>query len=183
MPGTGLGRSAVDAWIVEHVQQLRGAPFDDVFRTLSNLALLQAAALAVLVAIIAQRRTAWPAIVAIVAVATTSVTTAALKSLVGRVRPPLALSDVQALVPVPHDASFPSGHASSAFAAAVVLGAYAPRLRVALLVVATLVSISRVWLGVHYPSDVVAGAAVGSAIAWLAVRGVERLRETRGPAT
>ncbi len=173
----------MDAWIVEHLQDLRNAPVDEAFRLLSNLALLQGAAVVVLAIIVARRASIWPAVAGVVAVAVTSTITTSIKSLVGRARPPLALSDVHALVPLPHDASFPSGHASSAFAAAVVLGAYAPRLRPILVTVATLVAISRVWLGVHYPSDVVAGAALGTTIALLTLGVIRRVRETRGART
>ena len=58
-------------------------------------------------------------------------------------------------------ASFPSGHATTAGAVAVALGLLAPRWRVALAVVAVLVAMSRVMIGVHYPSDVLTGLFLG----------------------
>ena len=67
----------------------------------------------------------------------------------------------------------PSGHASAAFAAAVAVGLVHPRLRWPLVALASLIAISRVWLGVHYLSDVLAGAALGAAVAlllWLLTR-------------
>src|SRR5207248_6535143 len=93
-------------------------------------------------------------------------------------RPPLADPTVHALVPVPHDPSMPSGHAMMAFAGAVVLAAVVPRLRWPLLVLAAGVAASRVYVGVHYPSDVLAGAVLGAAVgaaAVVALRGSERL--------
>ena len=60
----------------------------------------------------------------------------------------------------------PSTHAATAFAAAVAVSLVHPRLRWPLVVLASLVSVSRVWLGVHYPTDVLAGAALGTAIAF-----------------
>ena len=66
-------------------------------------------------------------------------------------------------VPMPSSTSFPSGHAASAFAFAVGTGTQVPLLALPLNVLATLVAYSRVHTAVHYPSDVVAGAAIGGA--------------------
>ncbi|MCZ6679552.1 MAG: phosphatase PAP2 family protein, partial [Candidatus Poribacteria bacterium] len=60
------------------------------------------------------------------------------------------------------DPSLPSGHTAFAFAVATVLGDRYPKFRIPLYVGAGLVGISRVYLGRHYASDVVAGAAVGT---------------------
>jgi membrane-associated phospholipid phosphatase len=69
----------------------------------------------------------------------------------------------------PH--SFPSGHAARAFLIAVVASALAPAwLAILLWVWAPLVSIARVAMGVHYISDVVAGAILGVVIAWLGLQ-------------
>ena len=62
-------------------------------------------------------------------------------------------------------ASFPSGHATTAFAAAVVLALWFPRGTVPFVGVAVLVGFSRVMLGAHFPSDVLAGALLGSVVA------------------
>jgi undecaprenyl-diphosphatase len=88
----------------------------------------------------------------------------ALKQLFGRPRPPLRFPLPEPLVSVPGSPAFPSGHAATSFACAVVLGAAAPRLRLALLVLAALVAWSRVYVGVHYPLDVLAGAILGVAV-------------------
>ncbi|MEQ1900770.1 MAG: phosphatase PAP2 family protein [Devosia sp.] len=60
------------------------------------------------------------------------------------------------------DQSFPSGHATTAFALATVLSFLSPRWRVPVFMVAALVGVSRVVLGMHYPSDVLGGAALGT---------------------
>jgi undecaprenyl-diphosphatase len=91
----------------------------------------------------------------------------ALKGLVGRARPPVADPGFDALTTIPASASMPSGHALTAFAAAGVVAALHPRLRVPALAAAGLVALSRVYLGVHFPSDVVAGAVAGLAVAAL----------------
>jgi len=63
--------------------------------------------------------------------------------------------------------SFPSGHTITAFAFAMALGYFLPRWRLPLLAVAGLIGISRVVVGAHYPSDVLAGACIGVASAVL----------------
>jgi membrane-associated phospholipid phosphatase len=72
-------------------------------------------------------------------------------------------------------ASLPSGHGTTAFAAAFAIGALYPRLRVALWTLAGLIAMSRVAVSAHYPSDVLAGALIGTLGAlvvrnWFAVR-------------
>jgi undecaprenyl-diphosphatase len=62
------------------------------------------------------------------------------------------------------DIAFPSGHASTSFAGATVLALALPRLAVAFYALAALVSLSRVYVGVHYPLDIVAGALLGLAV-------------------
>jgi membrane-associated phospholipid phosphatase len=64
---------------------------------------------------------------------------------------------------MPGSSSFPSGHTASALAFATAAGAAAPSLRPALLALSGLVGYSRVHTGVHYPADVIAGAAIGLA--------------------
>jgi membrane-associated phospholipid phosphatase len=65
--------------------------------------------------------------------------------------------------PVPRSSSFPSGHAASAFAFATAAGGVERRALVPLLALASAVGYSRVHTGVHYPTDVIAGAAIGVA--------------------
>ena len=63
---------------------------------------------------------------------------------------------------VPAAASFPSGHAATAFAAAVAVALFYPRLGRPLLALAAVVALSRVYLGVHYLLDVAAGTRSAS---------------------
>ena len=87
-----------------------------------------------------------------------------LKFLVRRPRPFLAIASAPpTLIDQPASFSFPSGDTALAFGAAVALGQAVPRLRPFGLLLATGIALSRVITGVHYPSDVVAGVAVGVA--------------------
>ncbi len=90
---------------------------------------------------------------------------AALKEWIERDRPPVADPDPETLVELPATFSFPSGHATVSFACATTLALAVPRLRWPLYALATLISCSRVYVGVHYPLDVLAGAALGVGIA------------------
>ena len=85
----------------------------------------------------------------------------ALRQAIGRDRPPLVYPEPKALVAVPHTGAFPSGHASSAFACAAVLAWASPRLRLPAFVLAAAIAWSRVYVGVHWPLDVLGGAVLG----------------------
>ncbi|MBK9081953.1 MAG: phosphatase PAP2 family protein [Rhizobiales bacterium] len=101
-----------------------------------------------------------------------------LKQIVGRGRPTL----IDQVGPFYFDsfalrwsqASFPSGHSTTAFAASVALAFFAPGWRAPLLTLAVLIAVSRVALGVHYPSDVIAGAFVGTFSALFVARAFAR---------
>ena len=89
----------------------------------------------------------------------------ALRQWIGRLRPPLVYPDPRPLVATPHTGAFPSGHSASAFACATVIAWASPRLAVPVFVLAALVAWSRVYVGVHWPLDVLGGAALGVLVA------------------
>lgn len=90
----------------------------------------------------------------------------ALKPMVGRIRP-YDLLGFSILVPPLADFSFPSGHTSSSFAAATAIYAMNRRWGTVAYVFAVLMGISRLYLGVHFPTDVLAGAVIGFVMAKL----------------
>lgn len=92
----------------------------------------------------------------------------ALKPHVARVRPFRRNPSVKLLVREPRDFSFPSGHTGWSFAAVSVLFFYHSPLFWPALVLAVLMAWSRMYLYVHYPTDVAAGAALGTACGGLA---------------
>ena len=73
----------------------------------------------------------------------------------------------------------PSGHATNAFAVATVLGHRYPTYRVPLYALAASVAFARVYLGRHYPSDVLAGAAVGLVVSSVVLRADEKILAVR----
>ena len=94
-----------------------------------------------------------------------------IKPLVGRERPSPVSAGLVAIIEPPDTTAFPSGHAASSFAGASALARLVPRARIALWALAALIAASRLYLGVHYPLDVVAGALVGLGCATFAVGG------------
>ncbi len=96
-----------------------------------------------------------------------------MKPLVGRQRPFVAQpADARVIQqPPPTTASFPSGHAAAAVAGAMSLGRVWPAARWALAALAALIAYSRIYVGVHYPTDVLAGLLLGAACVWLVLAG------------
>lgn len=86
-----------------------------------------------------------------------------LKPLIGRVRPCHILDDINLLVACGGGMSMPSSHAANAFGQAALFGFSFPRVRKYLYWLAFLIAVSRVFVGVHYPGDVLSGGILGIA--------------------
>lgn len=139
-------------------------------------------------------RLAWAEIGALVgyfffAVAIAGLLTDLIKWIVGRSRPMQFLADgVFAIHPFSFGyahASFPSGHATTVAAATVVIAFISRRWAVPVALLAAIIAVSRVAVGAHYPSDVVAGLFIGATYAyglavWLAGKGVAFRRDRSG---
>lgn len=96
-----------------------------------------------------------------------------LKNVVQRPRPFDVIPGLKPLIPPPTDYSFPSGHTASSFAAAWVMRTMLPkRFGVPALLLAAVMGWTRLYLGVHYPSDVLAGAVSGMVVAGVIMRAV-----------
>ncbi len=136
--------------------------------------LLSAGALLGLLLLASGQRRA--ALFAILTLLGTTLTNSALKALIARSRPDILLEPLQSY-------SLPSGHSSSAFAFFLVLGILAgrgqpPRMRLAWLLLAGLpalsIALSRVYLGVHWPTDIIAGALLGGCLCAASLTLVQR---------
>ena len=112
---------------------------------------------------------------------TSALVNLAVKSAWSRQRPDRAGAGVpfQRNVRMPTSTSFPSGHAASGFAFAAAIGRDQPGLGLALGFVAAAVAYSRVHTGVHYPSDAVVGALIGSGTGQAVAGLVDRLQSAR----
>ena len=90
-----------------------------------------------------------------------------IKHTLQRIRPCNALDDVRKIIGCAGGYSFPSNHSVNNFTAAFFFYKLYPNLKIPLFITATLIALSRVYLGVHYPSDILGGAIIGSAIGYL----------------
>jgi undecaprenyl-diphosphatase len=99
---------------------------------------------------------------------------ALVKAAVGENRP----TEPDPLVTIPHSHSFPSGHTATAFAGAMMLSYLVPRAAPAFFTLAAAIAYSRLYVGVHFPLDVVGGAVIGVATALLLLA-IARRRSVR----
>ena len=98
-----------------------------------------------------------------------------LKPLIGRIRPFAFRPDLALLVPPPGDASFPSGHTAAAFAVVFALKVAGSPLWRPALALAVVTAFSRLYLYVHWPTDVLGGALLGAAVGWAGAKLAEAL--------
>jgi undecaprenyl-diphosphatase len=149
-------------WVVEH----RAGWLDPIFvaATVVGYAGLVWIALAPPLAAWAKRPLLVTSALTAVCVWTSDIVATGAKSLIGRPRPFERLGEADPLFGSTVGSSFPSGHAATAAAGVIALAVLTRKAVPALVALALLVSFSRVYVGVHYPLDVLGGAALGAAV-------------------
>jgi len=162
----------MDVTIINFIQNNFHNPFTDfIFPLITALGTGSAIWLIVAVfMLITKKYRRWGIVLLTAIVLTFIVGEVVLKPLIARLRPFTLYPSIPLLINPPLSFSFPSGHASSSFAAATVLWHVKRKWGIAAVTVATLIAFSRVFLFVHFPSDVLAGAFLGFCIATLACR-------------
>lgn len=100
-----------------------------------------------------------------------------LKNLVGRIRPYDLNPNFELLVERLHDYSFPSGHTLASFEASVAIFLYNKKFGIAAIVLAVLIAFSRLYLYVHYPTDVLTSVILGTAFAIISFIIVKKIYE------
>jgi undecaprenyl-diphosphatase len=170
-----------ERWIVHH----RAQPFDAVFVWLTRVGTWGAVWLVIALGLALVWRRASVFIAVALADLAAEGLAGALKAATAVGRPPRRFVHPDALVAVPHSSSFPSGHASTSFACATVLSFFVPRGAPAFYLLALAIGFSRIYVGVHWPLDVLGGAilgiAVGLAVTALLRRGAGRRVSARPP--
>jgi membrane-associated phospholipid phosphatase len=165
-------------WIQENIR----TPFLNVFfvavTTLGNAGMIWIAVSAML---LIPRKTRNVGIMCFIALGLSFVVNnLILKNTVARVRPFNACSSLIPLVPKPTDFSFPSGHSGASFACATVLyKKLQHRYGIPAVILAAMIALSRLYVGVHYPTDVLAGILIGIAAGAAAVKIYSAAEEKR----
>lgn len=114
-------------------------------------------------------RTRLAALTALLAVIISILTFMVVKQLTGRPRPFESWQSLTCLMAAPDRFSFPSGHTMTAFAAWASLSSTLAELTLPYLLAAIVIGLSRIFLGLHYPTDVLVGALLGSTIGFATV--------------
>lgn len=120
---------------------------------------------AVLIMVLGKRQDRWGLLLLVIVVLTSDFICNILKHLIMRIRPCNAIESVRLLVGCSHSYSLPSGHSTNIFAAMIFLTTRYKKFFPLFIFIAVTVAYSRVYVGVHYPLDVTAGAFLGSSVA------------------
>lgn len=149
-------------WIQEH---LRTEMLDPVMQFITHLGDMAFIWIIFIVLLCAWKRTRLMGVQAFTGLAVSFlINNVILKNVIARVRPYEAIQGLGILVDRQSDWSFPSGHSASSFVVATIIWFHNRKMGTAALALAGLIAVSRLYVGVHYPTDVLAGTASGIVI-------------------
>lgn len=172
-------------WIAQNIRCAVLNPFMELYTQLGNAGMLFIA-LGILMLLFKQTRKAGASVLCAMLIGLI-VVNFTIKPLVSRPRPWLMIENFVNLVPEHDPNSFPSGHTNAAFAFALSVCASAPKkwMKISAVCAAVVMGLSRLYVGVHFPSDVLAGAVIGSmcglAGAWAVKKAWARLQLRSNP--
>lgn len=165
-------------WIQEYIRCDFLTPIFKFFTTLGDDGRIWIATAIMLLFIKKYRKTG--AMVGLSLIGSLIINNMLIKNLVARTRPYKVIETLTILIPEPGEFSFPSGHTSSSFAAGVVLFLTLPKkYGIPALILAVIISLSRLYVGVHYPTDVLAGMVTGTLIAVGVVKGWQLVEQKK----
>lgn len=165
-------------WIQDYIRNPILTPFFKVITTLGNGGAVWILLMLIMLILPKTRKVGYMMTVALIG--TLLINNVLLKNLVARTRPYEVIEGLTYLVSKPIESSFPSGHAGSSFSAAWVMFRRLPkRYGVPALILAILIALSRLYVGVHYPSDVLFGVIDGIVISMAAEKIVEWIIQRR----
>ncbi len=160
----------IDFNILFYIQFLHNPFLDKIMAFITNIGNLGAIWFAIAIVLIAIKKYRKYGFLMLVAILITCVIGSCfLKPLTARPRPFTFYPEVEILVSKPKSFSFPSGHTFIAFASAVVLTYMNYKVGIAAFVLAIAIAFSRLYFFVHFPSDVLAGALLGTIVALIVV--------------
>lgn len=102
-----------------------------------------------------------------------------LKNVIARPRPCWLNPDIALLIPNPHDFSFPSGHTLASFEAAIIIFLHNKKWGSLSLVLASLIAFSRMYLFVHFPTDIIGGIVLATIISMIVYYGWEEINNKK----
>ena len=168
--------------ILFYIQSLHDPFLDKVMAFVTNIGNLGAIWFAIAMILIVTKRYRKYGLLMLIAILITSVIgSGVLKPLIARPRPFTFYPEVEILVLKPESFSFPSGHTFIAFASAVVLTYMNYKIGILAFILAIAIAISRLYFFVHFPSDVLAGALLGTIVAFVVVYIYSLIEKIRKP--
>ena len=173
---------AIDIKIFYFINQtLRNELFDFAMPLITDFGTWYfAIMLAVLFCICYRRKGLYPFLLTSLSILSARELSRLFKLIFSRPRPLAVLENVHVLGIKYYTYSFPSGHTTVAFAFATILAIKLPKIRIPIIIIAILIGFSRIYIGAHYPSDVLAGAVLGcsvSAVILVVERGIRRKKK------